>query len=725
MLRALYFLGYLALVQPALAQQPPLNFPPNTVYGRLAIPSQGGPGIAIPFTTLLADLFGQSATLTGNIYFVSGSPWCDVKGNNAKGDGSTDDTAAYTTCASVLSPLGGGIIFSPPGKYCLKSGFSITGSLTYRVLGTGRTGTTLSACNTDIAPLTINSSGGTSVEHMTVQGDNGSIAPSSTSSAIVIGSSGGAVTLFDLHVQEGYFGIDIGGFDIDVDDVTVDSTYGTALIRTTNGAVYFHRVSTDQNWEGNTPSYGTSFSAWSASASITSGQVVSLNGFYIQAQSSGTTGGTAPTILTYGSGNFTDGTVSWHILAPTTFYGLQIDTGSTAIFDDDGDHSGPFTNSIAILNSASGTAPGSIYINHASADAIGSIVNAAAGQDVTITASNFGPCLATGCDIINFNASFNGEALVSGNTIGNGLNGVNLGVGHNYQITGNLFFSSVSSAVGINVAAGLTGFSIVGNHFGNFNGSNALTTGIVIASGASNTYDITGNQFNGVTGTSISDGGTGTTKFVERNGAITLNQINLNGSSSGTTSVLPNATANGTLTLPAATDTLTGRATTDTLTNKTIDTASNTFKINGTTAGTQAQVQGIVAPEAIYFTSPGINFNAPGDTAIPVSLPNGMTRLTINVVAISNASHSLTSASVALCTATGGGGTCIAAAQSPTVSATSDASNNNTQNLTLTNNATTSFLLANLTNNNLYFHIATGEGAAATADVTVSIRPRP
>lgn len=65
----------------------------------------------------------------------------------------------------------------------------------------------------------------------------------------------------------------------------------------------------------------------------------------------------------------------------------------------------------------------------------------------------------------------------------------------------------------------------------------------------------------------------------------TFTQVGYNGATSGTTTVMANTIASGTLTLPVATDTLVGKATTDTFTNKTLDTAGtgNLLKINGTT----------------------------------------------------------------------------------------------------------------------------------------------
>ena len=82
----------------------------------------------------------------------------------------------------------------------------------------------------------------------------------------------------------------------------------------------------------------------------------------------------------------------------------------------------------------------------------------------------------------------------------------------------------------------------------------------------------------------------------------TTNQIILN--STGYTGTIT-ATPTGTRVwiLPDASDTLIGKATTDTLLNKTLDTASNTFKLNGTEITTASDLSTALGPGTHWFTA--------------------------------------------------------------------------------------------------------------------------
>lgn len=115
-----------------------------------------------------------------------------------------------------------------------------------------------------------------------------------------------------------------------------------------------------------------------------------------------------------------------------------------------------------------------------------------------------------------------------------------------------------------------------------------------------------------------------------------------------------------------------------------------------------------------------VNFNSANtDTAITILLPTGYTRFIVNRVIISHASASLTTSTVGVFSATGGGGVALQSLTANTVSTASDATANNAQNIAsgVTN---VSFVGASLaTPNTIYFRVGTPQGSAATADVTV------
>jgi len=173
---------------------------------------------------------------------------------------------------------------------------------------------------------------------------------------------------------------------------------------------------------------------------------------------------------------------------------------------------------------------------------------------------------------------------------------------------------------------------------------------------------------------------------------------------SGSTQVLPGATGTNVLTLPIGTQTLIGNA--------------NVDKIGFLSGGSGT---GLLT---YSFFKQTVDFNATGDTVFAITLPVGFTRYRANLFFITRASGTLTTATVAAFTAAGGGGSAITTNPTAvTINTAAENTNNNAQQVNITNGVTQTFELA--TQPNIYFRVITPQGSAATADVLFCIIPVP
>jgi hypothetical protein len=169
-------------------------------------------------------------------------------------------------------------------------------------------------------------------------------------------------------------------------------------------------------------------------------------------------------------------------------------------------------------------------------------------------------------------------------------------------------------------------------------------------------------------------------------------------------------------------------------------TADQFYKINAsgtvngfeTLAGDCAMSSGSIKCQTINGIEPfslgfsqTVDFNAGNtDTSFTMALPSWATRYLVSAVRISGASHDLSTATAGLFTQAAGAGTAIVTGASAiTVTATADGTNNNAQAMTVNNGNTLSYTLSGFPT--LYFRVATAEGAAATATVTIQITALP
>ena len=130
------------------------------VFNDIVISSTTQGQIVFPDST--GKLIGSSSLIWDNAGLIikapnaqfSGSPWIDVKYKGAKGDGTTDDTAAIQSALNAIGSSGG-IVFFPPGTYKISTTLTLPG-VNLTLLSCG--GTVISIGTNAIAAFTYSGS---------------------------------------------------------------------------------------------------------------------------------------------------------------------------------------------------------------------------------------------------------------------------------------------------------------------------------------------------------------------------------------------------------------------------------------------------------------------------------------------------------------------------------------------------------------------------------------
>src|SRR5579863_1736423 len=482
--------------------------------------------ILVAFLLSLSSAHGQdlSGTFPGTIQSTGSTTprtlanrfaeVADVLDYGAKGNGTADVSSAVQAAINSLGSSGGTVLF-PPGDFCIKSGLSVT---TYAVIfkgpGSGQKlsvngPAVLDSCGADTTIVTLNQN------YDVIQGLAilGSQVLTTTHDAVVIGASCVLCIVRDTNIEGGHYGINVMGVNNTVTQTTVFNTYGSALVYIT-GQANILQSKLDQLYPYAVPSPGSisSISAWASTHSYLAGNIVSLGGFYIQATAGGTSGGSAPTLLNYGA-SIVDGSVTWKLMAPATFYGLQLDTGAsgpTEIIASD--MTGAFTAGFTMTNTGAGTAPNQATIAQSSlGEGLTANVLAHDGSGLQVVGSNISNCVLSTCAGISTTGSWSNSLIATGNLIIGNKTGISLGAGTKSVLTGN--HVAGSGVAGVGIAAGITDFTIAGNDLSASAAWGTNLVGVSVASGASDYYTIANNNLNGAT-TPISDGGTGQHKTI-------------------------------------------------------------------------------------------------------------------------------------------------------------------------------------------------------------------
>ena len=559
----------LAATAGALAQSAPANLPGRSIYGRLGVPGDTGPGSAIPIATLGAQLG------------ISGIPGVSIESQHG-GCGVADNTTALLAAVnSVAGPVR--VLFPNSCTYNFRQTNAIRLSKAGVYLeGTGERATTLQYYPTGNGSF--------------LQWDNG----------VRVMFNGGIRNLALLSTDTTFSKVMVNWYDVSgfiVSDILCSGgSVAAGLSQLTGGGsscLYSHgrdgttiskvqasaqipiHIGMNPHWYGSADHYH--FSDLTLIGDFVTGQpIIKVDPGVVFTNT--TFDGAQEWVGGFAGFDYAD-TAAAHFVSAVTSPGSGYTAGVPVALAG-GTCSTPITVTPLTVTGSGGILTASIAdpgicsvtpSNPASLTTGGAAVNTSLVAGYRLSFSNVRSEQGQSGSLYTFNIQPKGQlqGLIINNTV---MDGVRCGA-----FLKNTFFATIQQS-----SYGAGGCGVVVN--ATAANSNDMLHYIDDFWGPGTTHVVTGLtpiRFD-ASPTATSVGVPPSALYSSTIGGSTFNSLGISvsevfsGSSSGTTTVQAAAAASGVLTLPAATDTLVGKSTTDTLANKTLTTPV----INGTSTGT-------------------------------------------------------------------------------------------------------------------------------------------
>lgn len=442
----------------------------------------------------------------------------NVREFGAKGDNSTDDTAAIQAAINAAQSATPGIRYAwvvfPSGNYCIATAGGLTVTAV-RVILWGQGVVNVNICGTTDSNLLSMNGAREKLIGIALAGYN---SPTVTTghNALTIGSSCVECIIESPTINGGYVAISNAASDVLIRYTKALSAYGPAVAQTT-GAGYWIRNKFDQPWPTNTaPTAPVTLAAWAATHSYaTSNEIVSIgsNAWILQKTSgSCTSGSVEPAVAAYGA-SISDGTCTWQLAQPYAYDSMRVDTGGGPVYIDKLDATGDFTHGVGIGEDG-GAGPQQVTLRDVNVNqALSAGIYAQKGQGLFIETGSSVNCVLAGCKGVQITSTFGQNVHIGAGFLSytNPID-VSLEGGTGLLVDGASLHGSSTACV--SVAAGVSNWTVANSDMTTGSIWGACTATVTVATGASDHYNIVNNL---TSGTAPVDNGTGTHKTITGN----------------------------------------------------------------------------------------------------------------------------------------------------------------------------------------------------------------